>query len=132
MSIEVVVDASIILAVLLNEPEKPRIVSITKGKILLVPGCLQWEVGNAFSAMLKRKRLNIEQVDDALQIYERIALNEVDVDLRLALKICARNGIYAYDAYYLEVAKRRFRSLMTLDVKMKEVALQEQIQLEDF
>ena len=88
--------------------------------------------GNAFSAMLKRERLGIDQVGTALKIYERIALNEVDVDMHLALKICERNGIYAYDAYYLEVAKRRFRSLMTLDDKMREVALREQIQLEDF
>ncbi|MFU8848467.1 MAG: hypothetical protein ACNA77_07095 [Opitutales bacterium] len=55
---KIVVDASVVLAVILDEPEKPALVAETVGATLLAPGCLSREVGNAFSAILKRKRMD--------------------------------------------------------------------------
>jgi len=57
---EVIADTSTIVAVILNEPEKERIISQTVGyKEIIAPESVIYEIGNAFSAMLKRKRLNI-------------------------------------------------------------------------
>lgn len=54
---EIVVDTSVIIAVIVDEPEKARLIESTKGASLIAPGSLYWEIGNAFSAMLKRKRI---------------------------------------------------------------------------
>ena len=54
-----VVDASVIIAVIANEPEKERLVEITQGADLLAPASVHWEIGNAFSAMIKRGRVSL-------------------------------------------------------------------------
>ena len=124
-----VVDASVILAVILNEPEKSGIIAATQGGLLLAPGCLSWEVGNAFSAMLKTRRLRVEEALAGLDIFERIPVRESAVDLKAALKLSHKHQIYAYDAYYVEVARRGNLPLLTLDRKMAEVAGKEAVEL---
>jgi predicted nucleic acid-binding protein len=54
---EIVVDASAIIAVILNEPEKSKIIDISDDSLLIAPSSIHWEIGNAISAMFKRKRL---------------------------------------------------------------------------
>lgn len=128
---EIVVDASVVLAVILNAPEKEGIIECTEGRDLASPGCLKWEIGNAFSAMLKRKRLNKIQVQQALDTFLAIPIKEVEVNLNEALKICGSWNIYAYDAYYMVVSKRLSRPMLTLDNRMAEVAKQEGIEVEE-
>jgi hypothetical protein len=48
-----------------GEPEKPGIIQATLGHTLIGPGSIPWEVGNAFSAMLKQKRIRIENAHRA-------------------------------------------------------------------
>ena len=118
----ILVDASAVLAVILEEPEKTSIIQVTAGHEAKVPGCLRWEIGNAFSAMVKRNRLGAEESRKALGVFDSIPMQEVDVDLGEALEIALRNQIYAYDAYYLAAAKRHRIELLSLDQKMIEVA----------
>jgi hypothetical protein len=54
---EFVIDTSALLAVIVAEPERGRIVELTAGHILIGPGSIPWQIGNAFSAMLKHRRL---------------------------------------------------------------------------
>lgn len=127
---EIVVDASVVLAVILNEPEKESIIKCTEGRDLISPGCLRWEIGNAFSAMLKRKRLNKTQLQKALDTFSVIPIREVEVNLNEALSVCGAYNIYAYDAYYMVVSKRQSRPMLTLDNRMAEVAKQEGLKVE--
>lgn len=127
----ILVDASAVLAVILDEPEKASIVGATSGCEAKVPGCLRWEIGNAFSAMVKRGRLVDEVSLEALKVFETIPLQEVEVDLKEALEIALRNGIYAYDAYYLAAAKKHRVALLSLDQKMLEVAVKEGIKIKE-
>lgn len=126
---KIVVDASAVLAVILDEPEKPALVTQTEGATLLAPGCLSWEIGNAFSAILKRSRMNLESASKGLSIFEMIPIQEMEVSLAEALILSERHDIYAYDAYYLQLAKRSSLPLLTLDRRMAEVAQQENIQV---
>lgn len=126
---KIVVDASAVLAVILDEPEKPALVSATESSILLAPGCIKWEIGNAFSAILKRKRMDLSTASKGLSIYEMIPIQEMEVSLADALVLCDRYGIYAYDAYYLQLAKRTSTPLLSLDQRMLEVAQKENIQV---
>jgi predicted nucleic acid-binding protein len=127
----IIIDASAVLAVILEEPEKASIIEATKGVDAKVPGCLQWEVGNAFSAIMKQGRLTGEQIFEALRIFDLIPLQEVEINLAEALEISIRNSIYAYDAYYLSAAKRHRIELLSLDNKMLEVAKVEGIKIKE-
>ena len=56
---EIIIDTSALIAVIVGEPERDIIVDITTGNNLIGPGSIPWEIGNAFSAMFKQKRLKI-------------------------------------------------------------------------
>ena len=128
---KIIIDASALLAVILNESEKPEILSLTVGCTLIAPGCLRWEIGNAFSAMLKRKRLNIDQAMQGLKIFASIPIQEMAVSLHSAVQLSERHQIYAYDAYYLELARRSTSPLLTLDKRMAEIARSEGIKYKE-
>ena len=125
----ILVDASAVLAVILEEPEKDSIVKATAGCEAKAPGCLRWEVGNAFSAMAKRGRLEPEETFAALKVFDMIPMQEVEVDLGEALEMALENDIYAYDAYYLAAAKKHRVELLSLDQRMLEVAKNEGIKI---
>lgn len=111
----IIVDASVIVAVITNEPEKQQLITLTEGAELVAPNSVHWEIGNAFSAMLKRKRISIEQTRRALRAYNEIPIKFIDVDLTEALEISDRLSVYAYDAYLLWCAAKHNYPLLTLD-----------------
>jgi predicted nucleic acid-binding protein len=113
--VNVIVDASTIIAVLINEPVKARLIALTAQADLLAPHSVHWEIGNAFSAMLKRGRIGIEQVMHALRIYQRIPIRFVEVELDEALRIAHAMRIYAYDAYLIRCAEKYGAPLLSLD-----------------
>jgi len=117
-----IVDASTLVAVIANEPEKGRIVELTRGADLIAPHSVHWEIGNAFSAMLKRGRIGIEQALEALALYHQIPIRFVDVELDRALEIADELEIYAYDAYLIRCAQKYRHSLITLDRALMETA----------
>lgn len=112
---DVVADTSVIFAVIADEPEKDRIVELTIGTDLMAPQSVHWEIGNAFSAMLRRRRITLEQATQAIRLYRRIPVRIVDVELEEALKIAADLGIYAYDAYLIRCALKYRSPLLSLD-----------------
>jgi hypothetical protein len=44
---DLVVDASVLIAVILNEPLKDQLIAVTRGATLISPTSLPWEVGDA-------------------------------------------------------------------------------------
>ncbi len=56
-----VVDTSAVLAVVINESTRDRLIEVTREADLLAPASLHWEIGNAFSAMFKQRRVTVEQ-----------------------------------------------------------------------
>ena len=111
----VVTDTSALVAVLTSEPEREAIVRATDGADLVAPASVHWEIGNALSAMLKRRRATAAQVQKVLVAYGAIPLWLVDVDLALALEIAAEHGLYAYDAYLITCALGQRAPLLSLD-----------------
>jgi len=59
--VDIVIDTSALVSVIVGEPERAKIIEITAGNTLLGPGSIPWEIGNAFSAMFKQKRLSLEE-----------------------------------------------------------------------
>ncbi len=124
-----VVDASVIIAVIANEPEKDQLIEITKGADLLAPASIHWEIGNAFSAMIKRGRVTLEQALGAIGIYRHIPIRYTEVELENTLGIVSEHGIYAYDAYLLRCATKYNSALITLDRKLAQVAQEMNIEV---
>ncbi len=111
----IVVDTSVIVAVIANEPEKASLISFTQGADLIAPQSVHWEIGNAFSAMFKRNKVTLEQALGAIQAYNKIPIRFVDVELEQSLKIAETLNIYAYDAYLIRCALRFRSPLISLD-----------------
>lgn len=51
---DIVIDTSALVAVIVAEPERNKLIEITKGNTLIGPGSIPWEIGNAFTAMFKK------------------------------------------------------------------------------
>lgn len=119
---EIVIDPSAILAVLLNEQERDALVASTEGATLLAPASLPWEIGNALIAGLRRGRLDLEAVQLAWRSFEDIPIRLVEVDMARSLHSAAGHGLYAYDAYVLDVAAARRVPLLTLDTLLARAA----------
>ena len=117
-----VVDASVIIAVIANEPTKEKLIEITRGADLLAPASIHWEIGNAFSAMIKRDRITLEQTQSAIAAYKQIPIRFTEVELEESLEIAAAYGIFAYDAYLIRCAIKYKSALITLDQKLAQVA----------
>ena len=111
----VVIDTSALIAVLVSEPERAGIITATQGVDLVAPASVHWEVGNALSALLKRRRATLAQAQLALTAYSSIPMRLLDVDLALALEIASEHALYAYDAYLITCSLSQRAPLLTLD-----------------
>ena len=109
------VDASVILAVILNEPTKPTLLELTRDAELQSPPTLPWEVGNALSALFKRRRIDLAEAKQALVAFASIPVRLADVDLETCVELANEQDTYAYDAYVLECARRYRTPLLSLD-----------------
>jgi len=115
---DIVIDTSTLIAVIVGEPERKKIIEITKGNTLIGPGSIPWEIGNAFSAMFKRNRLTIEEAQKGLLIFNGIPLRYIEPDFVKVLHLSKQTEMYAYDAYFLDCAIRHKAPLLTLDKKL--------------
>ena len=119
---KVIIDTSIFMAIVLEEPEKQKIIDATIDVDVVSPDILPYEIGNAFSALAKRKQISKEEIFAAFHIFHKIPFRLVSVDIKAALKIALEYNIYAYDAYFLQSAKSLSYPLYSLDKKMNAVA----------
>lgn len=67
---DIVIDTSAIVAVIVDEPERGKIIKLTNGNALLAPGSIPWEIGNAFSSMFKQGRFDLEEAKKGLMIFQ--------------------------------------------------------------
>ncbi len=121
---QIVSDTNIFLAVVLDEPDKDRIIQITSGVDVAAPEILPYEIGNALSAMLKRGQISNTEALAALKATNDIPVRLLAADIQQALKLAMEFNIYAYDAYFLQCARALSSPLITLDKRMKNVAVE--------
>ena len=116
---DIVIDTSALIAVIVDEPERNTIIELTTGNTLIGPGSIPWEVGNAFSAMFKRQRLTLDEARKGLLIFESIPIRYIRPDFVNAVTISKQTNMYAYDAYFIDCSIRQKAPLLTLDRKLK-------------
>ena len=119
---DIVIDTSALISVIVGEPERAKIIAITTGNTLIGPGSIPWEIGNAFSAMFKQDRLSLDDAKKGVKIFQSIPIRYVETDITNALRLSKEINMYAYDAYLLDCAIRYKSPLLTLDLKLKKAA----------
>jgi predicted nucleic acid-binding protein len=126
---DIVADASAFLAVVLNEAARDSIIRSTVGRGIVAPEILPYEVGNALVVVRKKGRLTDHEVLQAFDSAQQIAVTLLPVMIPSAVKLAMQFGIYAYDAYYLQCCIENRLPLLSLDVRMCEVAKRLRIQI---
>ena len=119
---KIVADTNTFIAVALEEPEKRQIIQFTVGKELVAPEVLPFEVGNALTAMVRKRALDPNEVISAWDVVQTIPVELRRIDIQAALGLAVRFNIYAYDAYFIECALSLRCPMLTLDHRMKMVA----------
>jgi predicted nucleic acid-binding protein len=126
---KVLLDASAIMAVILNEPNRDTVIALTENATILSPEVISFEIGNALINLFKKRKITEEELFTAYRNYTVIPIENIKVDIEKALKIACKYKIYAYDAYYLEIANRLKLPLITFDRSMKKVGLDLKIKI---
>ncbi len=119
---KIVIDTSVVISVITNESHKEKLIKITEGRTLIAPESLQFEIGNAFSAMFRRNRITLDDALRAIEIYLTIPIQYFPVDILRAINIAEQFKIYAYDAYFIECAARNRSPILSIDEGLIEAA----------
>jgi predicted nucleic acid-binding protein len=126
---EIVIDTSAILAVVGSAPERGELIRLTKGATLVAPSSVHWEVGNALSAMFKRRAIELDDALRVLDAYAVIPIRLVDPSLRQAVELSRQLNVYAYDAYVIACAINQRAPILSLDNIMKDRARSLEIEI---
>ncbi len=65
--------------------------------------------------MFKRKQVTLSESLAALKYYDQIPIRLCEIELKTAIEISHRLGIYAYDAYFIACAIKFNAPLVSLD-----------------
>jgi predicted nucleic acid-binding protein len=118
---EILVDACAIMAVIVKEPERDLVINLTKNAVIVSPDMVSYEIANALTKMVKKKVIEKERMLFAFDYFKRIPIKNVIINFEKALEIAWEYKIYAYDACYLEAAKRLNMPLLTFDGNMTRI-----------
>jgi len=108
-------DACAIMAVIVKEPERDLVIQLTQDAELVSPNMIPYEISNALTKMMKKNVIEKQRMINAFNYFQKIPIKTIDIDFGKALEIAWEYKIYAYDACYLEAAKRLNISLLTFD-----------------
>jgi len=114
-------DACAIMAVIVKEPERDLVIQLTQDAVMISPNMVSYEIANALTKMMKKKVIERERMVSAFGYFKKIPIKTIEIDIEKALEISWDYKIYAYDACYLEAAKRLALPLLTFDGNMIKV-----------
>jgi predicted nucleic acid-binding protein len=127
-----VLDASVSLAWFLDNPV-PELASrarhlLGNGSYAVIPGLWRLEVANGFATAERRRELSSTYLDRCLHDIEDLAATAmeptmVELSIRQSLAVARMFKLTAYDAVYLETARRELLPLATLDRALAEAAV---------
>jgi predicted nucleic acid-binding protein len=126
-----VLDASVALAWFVNDPLPIYALQIKQfmesGKKAMVPDLWTLEMANGFRMAERRGKLTVEQTDHGLRQLEIITVSGIQINREVAsireqLAIARACQLTAYDAVYLELARREGLPLATLDKGLRAAA----------
>ena len=115
-----VVDCSLLAAVLFDEPERDDALDRMSGCELFAPHLLDFEIA---SVALKKSRQGLAEVAAcALADYGALPLSQQPIDIQEQVALALRYDLSTYDAAYLWLAAELKAPLATLDRRLGEAA----------
>jgi predicted nucleic acid-binding protein len=127
--VDIIVDTSELIAVIANEPEKDALVELTLGADLIAPLSVHWEIRHVISAMPRQKRTTLALALNAIELYERIPIRFVEVELDESLRLADALGICAYGAYLIRCAQEYRSPILSLDGYLLECASRTEVEI---
>lgn len=110
-----VVDASVLGALLFDEPRADEAAARLDGRRLVAPAILPFEIANV--AVVKARRAGSpEAFVGAMAAFAALPITLVDVDPTALVATALRTGLTAYDAAYLDLARGLDADLATFDL----------------
>jgi len=119
-----VLDASVALAWLLDNPVSPFAIHVQKkldsGARGVVPALWHLQMANGLVIATRRKDLHAEDADKGLEFIGQMLVDAIESDadpvsVRHIFAAARLHQLSAYDAVYLDLARRRGLPLATLD-----------------
>ena len=129
MSNLIIIDASAVLALLLNEPTAMKVLDATAGARLISPASLPYEIANALSARVRANNHNNmakEHAITAYSLYQSMPIQLIPIDNSFHTQVfdmATTQRMYSYDAYLLLLAQM-YQALLTLDGRKKQGLIQ--------
>jgi predicted nucleic acid-binding protein len=118
---EIVLDASALMAVIVKEPERDMVIRLTQDATIVSPDMVSYEIANGLTKMMKKKIIEKERMVNAFNYFEQIPIKTIKINFQMALEIAWDYNMYVYDACYLELAKRFSLPLLTFDRPMQRI-----------
>ena len=89
----------------------------------IVPSIFFLEVANVLVSNLRRNRINASELEQYTKLFSILPIRQDEGgNMRDIIQLAVKHDLSAYDAAYLELAKRNNYPLVTLDKKLDEVA----------
>lgn len=135
-----ILDASVSLSWFLDNPVPDLSVrvrrSLAGGSRAVVPTLWRLEIANAFAMAERRGDLTVTFTETCLSDIEGLMASVIgsadsEVSLRQSLAAARTFRLTAYDAMYLETARRESLPLATLDKALKQAAIEAGVPLID-
>ena len=122
---KMLLDASAIIAVIANEPEREYVIKNTRNSIIVSPNIIAIEIFNALTRMMRKDVIDSkEKMIQLHKNFKKMPIKIEEIDIEKAIEIAWKYKIYAYDACYLETAKRLNLPLITFDGNMEKIGIE--------
>jgi len=115
----VVVDASVLGALLFGEPRAQEALSLLGGSDLYAPTLLDYELTGLARKKALRYPEQREAIFEGLRLGLALDLHRVEVDHEAVLRLALETGLTTYDASYLHLARSLGIPLVTFDERLK-------------
>jgi predicted nucleic acid-binding protein len=73
---EIILDASAIMAVIVKEPERDLVIQLTQDAAIFSPDMVSYEIANGLTKMMKKKLIEKERMVNAFNYFEQIPIYE--------------------------------------------------------
>ncbi|MSO14423.1 type II toxin-antitoxin system VapC family toxin [Rickettsiales endosymbiont of Trichoplax sp. H2] len=129
---EIVIDASVIVSILFKDEESHYSKSILEfmmqGNVIIVPEIFHAEILNVIVVSERRGRINNNDIHQMLRFLSGLEIVTISYTNKEEILYLARKyNLTSYDATYLGLAINKKTQIATLDKRLKEVSVAEEI-----
>ena len=116
-----VVDASVLGALVFNEPRAGEAAALLEGAELYAPKLMAYELAHITQKKSAQLPAQINAIKEALNIALLMEIRWLDVSHMAVLRLALETGLTTYDASYLYLSRLLGADLATFDDKLQRV-----------